>query len=99
MIAGGLKFAQIAAGAYHTCGITTAGKAYCWGLATGNPDFNAFALGNAAFSGAAGTQRGSRLPVPVAGELTFREITASNGVSCGLTVSNGSRVLGRQQLW
>lgn len=88
IIAGGLRFTQLAAGAYHTCGITTAGKAYCWGLATGNPDINAFALGNAAYSGAAGTQRGTRIPVAVAGELTFREITASDGVSCGLTVSN-----------
>ncbi|MGZ3332095.1 MAG: RCC1 domain-containing protein [Gemmatimonadaceae bacterium] len=88
MIPGGLKFTQLAAGAYHTCGITTTGEAYCWGLATGNPDINAFALGNAAYSGARGTQRGSRVPVPVAGELTFREITTSNGVSCGLTVSN-----------
>ena len=88
VIPGGLKFAQLAAGAYHTCGITTSGKAYCWGLATGNPGINAFALGNAGYSGAAGTRRGSRMPVSVAGEFTFREITASNGVSCGLTVIN-----------
>jgi alpha-tubulin suppressor-like RCC1 family protein len=88
VIPGGLKFAQLAAGAYHTCGITTAGKAYCWGLVTADWDINAFALGNAAYSGAAGTQRGSRVPLPVTGGLTFREITVSNGVSCGLTVSN-----------
>ena len=83
-----IALTQLAAGAYHTCGITTTGEAYCWGLATGNPDINAFALGNAAYSGARGTQRGSRVPVPVTGELTFREITASNGVSCGLTVTS-----------
>jgi alpha-tubulin suppressor-like RCC1 family protein len=87
-IAGGLKFAQLAAGAYHTCGITTAGKAYCWGLVTADWAINAFALGNPEYSGAPGTQHGSRIPVPVEGELTFREITASNGVSCGLTVSS-----------
>jgi len=88
LIPGGLKFAQLAAGAYHTCGITTAGKAYCWGLVTANREFNAFALGNAAYSGAAGSQRGSRVPVQVEGGLTFREIAASNGVSCGLTMTN-----------
>jgi alpha-tubulin suppressor-like RCC1 family protein len=85
-VAGGLKFIQLAAGPLHTCGLTTAGKAYCWGLASANTEIGAFALGNAAHSGALGTQRGSRVPVPVAGELTFREITAGSGVSCGLTV-------------
>jgi len=29
---GGLSFASIAAGLHHTCGITTRGVAYCWGL-------------------------------------------------------------------
>jgi alpha-tubulin suppressor-like RCC1 family protein len=87
LIAGGLKFAQLAAGAFHTCGVTTAGKAYCWGLVTADSAIEAFALGNAAYSGEIGTQRGSRVPVPVSGDLTFREVTAGNVVSCGLTVS------------
>jgi len=86
-VGGGLKFAQLAAGALHTCGLTTKGKAYCWGLATGDFAVGAFALGNAAYSGLLGTERGSRLPVPVAGELTFREITAGERVSCGLTTT------------
>lgn len=87
LIAGGLKFAQIAAGAYHTCGLTTSGKAYCWGLVTADSANQAFALGNAAYSGELGTQRGSRVPVPVDGGFTFREITAGWDVSCGLIVS------------
>lgn len=30
-VAGGLTFAQISAGFYHTCGVTTAGGPYCGG--------------------------------------------------------------------
>lgn len=30
-VAGGLKFTRLAAGALHTCGITTTGDTYCWG--------------------------------------------------------------------
>lgn len=94
-ITGGLKFTQLAAGAFHTCGVTTVGKAYCWGLVTADSAIEAFALGNAAYSGEIGTQHGSRVPVPVSGELTFLEVTAGNGVSCGLTVSGESVCWGR----
>jgi alpha-tubulin suppressor-like RCC1 family protein len=30
-VAGGLRFREIAAGSYHTCGLTTASGIYCWG--------------------------------------------------------------------
>jgi alpha-tubulin suppressor-like RCC1 family protein len=85
-IAGGLRFTQLAAGAFHTCGVTIAGAAYCWGIVTADSTIQAFALGNAAYTGQLGTQRGSRLPVPVAGGLTFHEVTVGNLVSCGLTI-------------
>jgi alpha-tubulin suppressor-like RCC1 family protein len=30
-VAGGLRFAQLSAASFHTCGKTTAAVAYCWG--------------------------------------------------------------------
>jgi len=30
-VLGELTFAALSAGAAHTCGVTTAGAAYCWG--------------------------------------------------------------------
>ena len=32
LVVGGLRFRQISAGSYHTCGVTTGNRAYCWGL-------------------------------------------------------------------
>jgi alpha-tubulin suppressor-like RCC1 family protein len=31
LVVGGLRFRQISAGSYHTCGVTTGYRAYCWG--------------------------------------------------------------------
>lgn len=32
LVAGGLAFAEVSAGPWHTCGVTTSGTAYCWGF-------------------------------------------------------------------
>lgn len=71
-VAGGHTFRAISAGARHTCGITMAGAAYCWGA-------NELAqLG----SGAEGEPEPA--PVPVDATLTFIDISAGFNHSCAV---------------
>src|SRR5690606_13848178 len=71
-VAGGLTFTAIAAGPDHTCGLSPAGAAYCWGhgghgrLGTGDTAYHL-------------------VPEPVAGGFTFTDITAEADHTCGLT--------------
>lgn len=78
-VSGGLQFKSISAGAEYTCGITAAGKTYCWGF---NP---AGTLGDS-------TVADTAMPAAVAGGIAFSSIaaTAANtvlGETCGLTSS------------
>ena len=82
-VAGGLKFSKLAAGSSfinrpfgpgHSCGLTEAGVAYCWGTNTYGQ------LGD-------GTTNSSAVPVAVAGGLTFSDISASIVHTCGVTRS------------
>ncbi len=72
-VAGGLSFVSLTAGTAHTCGLTAAGVAYCWG------DNSAGELG----IGSAGNPQPS--PVAVAGGLTFTELSAGNVFTCGVS--------------
>lgn len=73
-VAGGLTFIAISAGASHTCGITAAGSAYCWGANTDGQ------LGDGTV-----TQRTS--PVAVASGLTFAAVSAGIGYTCGVATT------------
>jgi alpha-tubulin suppressor-like RCC1 family protein len=65
-------FASISAGTFQTCGLTPAGKAYCWG----NPQFGALGTGD---------QLAADTPRPVAGNLTFSSISSGGSHTCALT--------------
>ncbi|HEX7235381.1 MAG TPA: hypothetical protein VF405_00385 [Gammaproteobacteria bacterium] len=70
----GLRFVLLAASIRHTCGLDSAGNAYCWGFGLGGQ------LGD-------GLRQNSTQPVAVAGGLRFATLAASiaSGSTCGLT--------------
>jgi alpha-tubulin suppressor-like RCC1 family protein len=76
-VSGGLVFAQITTGGTHTCGLTTGGAAYCWGLGLSGQ------LGDNA-----GINRSA--PVLVAGGNTFASLTAGGNHTCGLTAAGAA---------
>lgn len=75
-VAGNHAFVSVSAGEYHSCGITAAGAAYCWGAGGGGE------LGN-------GNQQvlGSPVPLPVVGNHVFRQLAAGGSHTCGIVTS------------
>jgi hypothetical protein len=69
---GGLTLVSLAVGDNHTCGLTAAGAAWCWGLNEHGQ------LGD-------GTQIDRTVPVAVNGGHVFTRITAGTAHTCGLT--------------
>jgi alpha-tubulin suppressor-like RCC1 family protein len=73
LVAGNLNFAAVSAGDLFTCGLTSDGSAYCWGQNTRGE------------LGTGGTVQTQFSPVPVAGGLKFRTISAGGGHTCAIT--------------
>src|SRR5690606_34775523 len=67
-----LRYDALTAGYYHTCALTFAGTALCWG---GN---DAGALGD-------GTRTAHSTPMPVSGGHRFQAIDAGAGHTCALS--------------
>ena len=70
-----LSFRQLAAGWYHTCGVTTDGLAWCWGL---NRDG---AVGD-------GTTINRPIPTRVRTSLRFRQISVGAFNTCGISTDD-----------
>ena len=73
-----LSFAQVSSGTFHSCGVTTDGRAYCWG---GN-DKGQLGDGTTFINTARTT------PSAVIGGLRFRHVSVGYEHSCGVTLDD-----------
>jgi alpha-tubulin suppressor-like RCC1 family protein len=77
-VVGGLTFATIAAGQNTTCGLTTAGAAYCWGSNTSGE------RGDGTYGTSIST------PTAVAGGHVFAGLTVGFQLTCGWTTAGAA---------
>jgi len=72
-VTGGEAWAAVAVGVEHTCGIDSAGAAWCWGAnRNGATGLGHYAPGN------------QYAPAPVAGDATWKQITAGSQFTCAI---------------
>jgi len=71
-VLGGRRFTSISAGTDHFCGLTSDGRAYCWG-------------GNSSGQLGDGTTDDKDQPVAVSGSVRFVSITTAHEYTCGIT--------------
>ena len=78
-VAGGLKLRSLSVGNTHACGVATDGSAYCWGMNDHGQ------LGNGGVAELPGPPAYNRTPVRVSGDHRWKQISAGQGVTCGVT--------------
>ncbi len=83
-VVGGRVFRSLSAGSLHTCGVTTAGEAYCWGWA---------ALGQ--LGGGTADSVAHPTPARVAGSATYASVSAGSSHSCALTSDGTAQCWGK----
>lgn len=76
-VSGGIVFAGIAAGAFHVCGISTAGPTFCWG------DNSSGQVGD-------GTTTDRTSPTKVSGSTAFTSVGAGFAHTCALTAAGAT---------
>jgi alpha-tubulin suppressor-like RCC1 family protein len=81
---GGLRFREVQAATFHTCGVTSSGEAYCWGQNTNGE------LGT-------GTTQNSDVPIAVIGGILFDAVDTGDEHTCGFTLDGDAYCWGRGQ--
>ena len=74
---GGVSFVSLTAGGNHTCGLTQAGSAYCWGLGNNGE------LGD----GQRGAGHKALQPTAVATTIRFSQLAAGARQTCGISLA------------
>ena len=85
-VGGGHTFVSLIAGLLHTCGLTAAGEAWCWGLGDEGQ------LGDGVFHPAGS---GTATPVAVVGGHRFLSLTATDANTCGISTAGAAYCWGR----
>jgi alpha-tubulin suppressor-like RCC1 family protein len=80
-VAGGLRFASLSAGGFHTCGVSMDGRVFCWGL-------------NHLGQLGSGTAVSSAVPVEVAGGGRYSRVSAGLSHSCAVTAARQAQCWG-----
>jgi alpha-tubulin suppressor-like RCC1 family protein len=81
-VQGGLTFTSLEVGALHSCGVTAAGAAYCWGSNQGGPRGD-------------GTRTQRSSPGPVSGGLSFASVSVFEAATCGLRTGGAAYCWGQ----
>lgn len=75
-VAGAHRFASLSAGANYTCGLTTGGVGYCWGINLLGRQRCTYEIPRTACA---------TTPMRLPGALAFRSVSAGDAYACGVT--------------